>query len=81
MAPECELSRTAGPGACPGTVWHCAGRPGGSSLPPGLRVSAGGGPEHRKRSDSVLPLFELDSYQFSGKNGRETLATGKRRRQ
>lgn len=42
---------------------------------------AGEGLEPLKLSDFVIPLLELDSYRFSGKNRRETLETGKILRQ
>lgn len=42
-----------------------------------LLFQAGEGLEHLKVADFVTPLIEWDSYQFNGKNRRETLATGK----
>lgn len=41
-----------------------------------LPLQAGESLWNRKPPDFVSLLLELDSYQFSGKNGRETLATG-----
>lgn len=40
-----------------------------------LPLQAGESLWHRKPSDFIILLLELDSYQFNGKNGRETLAT------
>lgn len=46
-----------------------------------LLFQAGEGLEHLKLSNFVIPLVDLDSYRVSGKNRRETLASGKILRQ